>query len=72
MTSTRLAPRCKAGLIGDDHIVAEIGQVLLGEVPGRTSGDQITAYKSLGHPVQDLAAAAYIYRRSIHDNQLAT
>ncbi|MEZ5713404.1 MAG: ornithine cyclodeaminase family protein [Sphingobium sp.] len=62
----------QAGLIGDDHIVAEIGQVLLGEVPGRTSGDQITAYKSLGHPVQDLAAAAYIYRRSIHDNQPAT
>jgi len=47
----------EAGLIGDDHIVAEIGQILAGAVPGRTSPDQITAYKSLGHVVQDLASA---------------
>jgi ornithine cyclodeaminase len=49
-----------AGLIGDDHLVAEIGEVLLGRVSGRTAPDQITLYKSLGHIVQDLAAAAYI------------
>src|SRR5690606_6689387 len=51
-----------AGLVGDDHIVAEIGEVLLGEVPGRTGADDITLYKSLGHAVQDLAAAAHVYR----------
>jgi len=45
-----------AGLIGDDHIVAEIGEVLSGKVPGRQFPDQITAYKSLGHVVQDLAS----------------
>lgn len=45
-----------AGLIGDDHIVAEIGEVLSGKVEGRQSPDQITAYKSLGHIVQDLAS----------------
>ena len=50
----------EAGLIHDDHIVAEIGEVLLGRVPGRTSAEEITVYKSLGHIVQDLAAAAYI------------
>jgi ornithine cyclodeaminase len=49
--------RAKAsGLIGDDHIAAEIGEVLAGLKPGRQSPDQITAYKSLGHIVQDLAA----------------
>lgn len=53
-----------AGLIGDDHIVAEIGEVLLGRVPGRTSEDQITFYKSLGHIVQDLAAADYVHARA--------
>ena len=50
-----------AGLIGDDHIVAEIGQVLAGEVPGRRSADEITVYKSLGHVVQDLASAWALY-----------
>jgi ornithine cyclodeaminase len=49
-----------AGLIDDTHIVAEIGEVLIGRVAGRTSPDEITLYKSLGHVVQDLAAAAYI------------
>jgi ornithine cyclodeaminase len=50
-----------AGLIGDDHIVGEIGQVLAGEVPGRRSADEITVYKSLGHVVQDLASAWALY-----------
>lgn len=45
-----------AGLIGDQHIVGEIGEVLDGRVAGRQSADQVTAYKSLGHIVQDLAA----------------
>jgi ornithine cyclodeaminase len=53
-----------AGLVTDDHIVAEIGEVLLGRVPGRTGVDDITLYKSLGHAVQDLAAAAHLYRSS--------
>ncbi len=43
-----------AGLIGDDHVVGEIGEVLSGKVVGRQSADQITAYKSIGHIVQDL------------------
>lgn len=51
----------QAGLVGDDHIVAEIGQVLIGQVEGRRSATEITAYKSLGHVVQDLASAWAIY-----------
>jgi ornithine cyclodeaminase/alanine dehydrogenase-like protein (mu-crystallin family) len=51
----------RAGLIGDDHIVAEIGQVLSGEVPGRRTAEEITVYKSLGHIVQDLASAWALY-----------
>lgn len=50
-----------AGLITDDHIVAEIGQVLGGDVAGRRSDDEITVYKSLGHIVQDLASAWALY-----------
>lgn len=50
-----------AGLITDDHIVAEIGQVLAGDIAGRRSDDEITVYKSLGHVVQDLASAWALY-----------
>jgi ornithine cyclodeaminase/alanine dehydrogenase-like protein (mu-crystallin family) len=53
-----------AGLIGDDHIVAEIGQVLAGEIEGRRSAEEITVYKSLGHVVQDLASAWALYSQS--------
>jgi ornithine cyclodeaminase len=52
----------EAGLIDDGHIVAEIGQVLAGEVVGRRSAADITVYKSLGHVVQDLASAWALYR----------
>jgi ornithine cyclodeaminase/alanine dehydrogenase-like protein (mu-crystallin family) len=50
----------QAGLIGDDHIIAEIGQVLAGEVVGRRNAEDVTLYKSLGHIVQDLASLAAI------------
>jgi len=50
-----------AGLIGEEHIVAEIGQVLAGDIEGRRSPEEITVYKSLGHIVQDLASAWALY-----------
>jgi len=50
-----------AGLINDDHIVAEIGEVLSGKVEGRCSPEEITIYKSIGHIVQDLASAWEVY-----------
>lgn len=54
----------EAGLIDDSHIVAEIGEVLLGRIPGRRSPEEITVYKSLGHIVQDLAAVSYLHARA--------
>ena len=53
-----------AGLIGDDHIVAEIGQVLAGEIEGRRWAEEITVYKSLGHIVQDLVTAWALYSQA--------
>ncbi len=54
--------RAKAtGMIGDDHVVGEIGQVLAGDIVGRRTDQDITAYKSLGHVVQDLASAWALY-----------
>jgi ornithine cyclodeaminase len=45
------------GLIGEEHIHAEIGEVISGTRPGRTSPEQITLYKSVGVAVQDAVAA---------------
>ncbi len=55
-----------AGLVDDDHVVAEIGQVLLGEAVGRRTREEITVYKSIGHVVQDLATAWALHEGSDH------
>lgn len=49
-----------AGVIGEDYPVTELGAVLAGSAPGRTDPAQITAYKSHGLIVQDLAAGWHI------------
>jgi ornithine cyclodeaminase/alanine dehydrogenase-like protein (mu-crystallin family) len=51
-----------AGLVDDAHVAGEIGQVMAGDLPGRRSAEEITVYKSLGHIVQDLAAAHALLR----------
>ncbi len=50
------------GLIGPEHILAELGEILLGRHPGRTRADQITLYKSLGLAAQDVVAGLAIAR----------
>jgi ornithine cyclodeaminase len=52
------------GAIEGGHITAELGEVLAGDRPGRTSEDEITVFESLGLAVEDLAAAEYIERRA--------
>lgn len=52
------------GAIGDEHILAELGQLLLEQEKGRTSDSDITLFKSLGLAVEDLAAAHYIYQQA--------
>lgn len=45
------------GLIGEDHVRAELGEVLAGLRPGRRDEREITLFRSLGLAVEDLAAA---------------
>jgi alanine dehydrogenase len=59
-----LIPR-KEGAIDDGHIVGEVGDLLLGRVPGRRAPEEITLFKSLGIAVEDLAAAHHIYRTAL-------
>ena len=55
------------GAIDRAHILGEIGQVLAGEIPGRTGDSEITLYKSLGIVAQDLFVAAHIYAGALED-----
>jgi len=59
-----LIPR-QEGAFDDAHILGELGEVLLGRIPGRTSREDITLFKSLGIAVEDLAAAHLVYRRAL-------
>jgi ornithine cyclodeaminase len=56
----------REGAIGTDHIVAEIGELLIegGERLRRQSEDEVTLFKSLGLAVEDLAAAHHVYRKA--------
>jgi ornithine cyclodeaminase/alanine dehydrogenase-like protein (mu-crystallin family) len=50
--------------LGEERIAAELGDVLIGAHPGRTSDDELTVFKSLGLAVEDLAAAELVVRRA--------
>jgi ornithine cyclodeaminase/alanine dehydrogenase-like protein (mu-crystallin family) len=50
----------EAGVIGADHVHAEIGELVTGDRPARTDPAHITLYKSVGVAVQDAAAAALV------------
>jgi ornithine cyclodeaminase/alanine dehydrogenase-like protein (mu-crystallin family) len=47
----------KDGAIGEDHILGELGELLIGAAEGRTSRSDVTVFKSLGLAVEDVAAA---------------
>ena len=44
------------GLFGEDHIHAELGEIVLGKKSGRAEDGQITYFKSVGVAVQDAMA----------------
>jgi ornithine cyclodeaminase len=52
------------GAFGDDHIVAELGDVLLGRAPGRRSPSERTLFESLGIAIEDLAAGHHVWRKA--------
>jgi len=57
----------EAGLIGEGHVLGEIGEVMAGAKAGRLTAEDVTIYKSLGAIVQDLASGWYVYRRAMQD-----
>ncbi len=54
----------EAGAIGSDHVHAELGEVLVGEAPGRRSAGEVTLFDSGGTGVETVAAAHMLYEKA--------
>jgi len=55
----------REGAIEPDHVVGELGELLLGRIGGRRDDTEVTVYKSLGIVAQDLVAAHHAYGRHL-------
>ncbi|HSJ82361.1 MAG TPA: ornithine cyclodeaminase family protein [Acidimicrobiia bacterium] len=53
------------GVVGEDDIVAELGELIVGAHPGRGSDQEITTFVSLGLAVEDIAAGDLVYRNAL-------
>ena len=53
------------GLTTAEHFADELGEVVDGKKPGRSSVDQITLFKTVGIAVQDMAVAKLVYDRAV-------
>ena len=51
-------------LITENDVHAEIGQILIGEKPGREADKEITLFDSTGLAAQDIAAAHVVYKQA--------
>jgi ornithine cyclodeaminase len=57
------------GVIAPQHLLAELGEVVNGTHPGRSTMAEITVFKSLGLAVEDVAALRHIYARAVQTGQ---
>jgi ornithine cyclodeaminase len=58
----------KEGVVTPENIVAEIGELLTGAKPGRTSESEITLFKSLGLAIEDVSCADYLFKKATTNN----
>jgi len=54
----------EAGLMARSDVRAELGEVVAGIKPGRTSADEIIVFDSTGMALQDVIAAVMVYERA--------
>ncbi|WP_276259954.1 ornithine cyclodeaminase family protein [Haloglomus litoreum] len=53
-----------AGILDDDDLYGELGEIVTGEKPGREPGDGITLFDSTGLAIQDVATAHVVYEHA--------
>jgi alanine dehydrogenase len=54
-----------AGSTRREDVRAELGEVIAGRRPGRTSDDEVVVFDSTGMALQDVAAAVVVYERAV-------
>lgn len=57
------------GSITEDHVHAELGEVVAGTARGRSSGEEITVFDSGGTGIETVAAAYLLYRKALEDDK---
>ncbi len=57
-----LADPIGRGVIAEGHVIADLHELAAGKHPGRRDPQEITLFKSVGTALEDLAAAAMLYR----------
>jgi len=50
------------GAVTEDHIYASLGEIVVGEKPGRENTEEITVFKSCGLAIQDVSTARAVYK----------
>jgi ornithine cyclodeaminase len=59
------------GAIDEDHIRAELSDLVTGESAGRESVEELTVYKSLGLAIEDLVASKAVYDKAVEAGVLS-
>ncbi|HYG79987.1 MAG TPA: hypothetical protein VD861_06345, partial [Pyrinomonadaceae bacterium] len=55
----------EAGLVTREDVHAELGEVVAGVKPGRTSPEETIVFDSTGMALQDVVAAAAVYEKAV-------
>lgn len=55
-----------AGLVTQQDVYGELGDIIGGNIPGRTSGGEITIFDATGTALQDVAAAVVVYEKALN------
>jgi ornithine cyclodeaminase/alanine dehydrogenase-like protein (mu-crystallin family) len=58
----------EAGEASANDIAADLGEVVTGRAPGRTSTEQLTVFKSIGVAIEDVSVGAYVYEKAVAEN----
>ncbi len=62
----------ETGVVSEDHIHAELGEVAAGVAPGRTSPDEITVFDSGGTAIETVAAGFMLYEKAAAEGRGTT
>ena len=56
------------GAVTEEKIYASLGDIIIGNKPGRENDDEITVFKSCGLAIQDISTALAVYKAAMEKN----